>query len=187
MAENTYYERVLAAQTELKVPKNRTNTFGKYKYRSCEDILEAAKPVLAKNKLLLTISDNIVETGGRNYIMATARLIDVCNSEQKPIECTACAREAPEKKGMDDSQISGCASSYARKYALNGLFCIDDTDDSDTQDNTAKPVLQCSDCGAVIKGNGNFTAQQIAQRAVSAFGRPLCIECGVKAKENANG
>lgn len=183
MADQTFYERVLAVQTELKAPKNRTNAFGKYKYRSCEDILEAAKPVLAKNKLLLTISDSIVEMGGRNYIMATARLVDILNAENA-IVCTACAREAAEKKGMDDSQISGCASSYARKYALNGLFCIDDTEDSDTQDNVAK-VPQCADCGAAIKGAGKLNAQQVAQRAVDMFGRPLCVECAKKAKEDA--
>ena len=98
--------------------------------------------------------------------------------------CTAYAREAAEKKGMDDSQISGCASSYARKYALNGLFCIDDTEDSDTQDNVAK-VPQCADCGAAIKGSGTFNAQQIAQRAVDMFGRRLCVECAKKAKGGA--
>lgn len=182
MSEQTFYERILAAQTELKAPKNRTNAFGKYKYRSCEDILEAAKPVLAKNKLLLTISDSIVEMGGRTYIMATARINDMFSGDI--IVCTAYAREATEKKGMDDSQISGCASSYARKYALNGLFCIDDTEDSDTQDNAAK-VPQCADCGAAIKGSGAFNAQQIAQRAVDMFGRQLCVECAKKAKEGA--
>lgn len=182
MAEQTFYERILAAQTELKAPKNRTNAFGKYKYRSCEDILEAAKPVLAKNKLLLTISDSVVEMGGRTYIMATAKINDIFSGDI--IVCTAYAREATEKKGMDDSQISGCASSYARKYTLNGLFCIDDTEDSDTQDNAAK-VPQCADCGAAIKGSGAFNAQQIAQRAVDMFGRPLCVECAKKAKEGA--
>lgn len=183
MAEQTFYERVLAVQTELKAPKNRTNAFGKYKYRSCEDILEAAKLVLAKNKLLLTLCDSVVEIGGHNYIMATAWLYDA-TSEARAISCTAYAREAAEKKGMDDSQISGCASSYARKYALNGLFCIDDTEDSDTQDNAAK-VPQCADCGAAIKGSGAFNAQQIAQRAVDMFGRQLCVECAKKAKEGA--
>lgn len=123
MAEQTFYERVLAAQTELKAPKNRTNAFGKYKYRSFEDILEAAKPVLAKNKLLLTISDSVVKVGGRTYIMATAKINDIFSGDV--VVCTAYAREAAEKKGMDDSQISGCASSYARKYALNGLFCFE--------------------------------------------------------------
>lgn len=122
-------------QRELKAPKNQRNDFGKYNYRSCEDILEAVKPLLAAEGLVLTITDNIEMIGGRYYVKATATVTD----GEKSISTTAFAREAEGRKGMDESQITGSASSYARKYALNGLFCIDDTKDADTMDNTEKP------------------------------------------------
>lgn len=108
-------------QGKLKVPKNQRNSFGNYNYRSCEDILEAVKPLLGDN--VLTISDKVVRLGTRYYVKAVAKF----NS----IEVTAYAREEENKKGMDGAQITGSASSYARKYALNGLFLIDDTKDSD--------------------------------------------------------
>lgn len=116
-------------QTELKAPKGQFNDFGKFNYRSAEDILEAVKPLLAKYDALLTLSDDVVEIGGRVYVKATAKLTD---STGNTVEITAFAREAEKKSGMDDSQITGTASSYARKYALNGLFLIDDTKDADT-------------------------------------------------------
>jgi|TARA_B100001057_G_scaffold495186_1_gene593571 hypothetical protein len=116
-------------QGELKAPKGQTNKFGGYSYRSAEDILEAVKPLLKKYNSDLTLSDTIVEVGGRVYVKATARL---CSHEPfAEVETTAYAREAEVKKGMDDAQITGSASSYARKYALNGLFAIDDTKDPD--------------------------------------------------------
>lgn len=122
-------------QAELKAPKGQTNTFGKYKYRSCEDILEAVKPILAKHNISLTLSDDMIEVGGRVYVQATA----VLKKDGAIIESvTACAREAVDKKGMDDAQITGAASSYARKYALNGLFCIDDTKDADATNDHGK-------------------------------------------------
>ena len=117
-------------QAELKAPKNRRNSFGGYNYRSCEDILEAVKPLLDKYEASLTISDEIVEVGGRVYVKATASFI----ADGIGTYVTAYAREAESKKGMDDSQITGTASSYARKYALNGLFLIDDTKDADTDE-----------------------------------------------------
>lgn len=126
------YEKLLNIQTELKAPKGQYNSFGKYKYRSCEDILEAVKPICAKNKATLILSDSLENIGDRYYIKATATLIDVENGEN--LENTAYAREEQEKKGMDGSQITGTASSYARKYALNGLFNIDDTKDADTDE-----------------------------------------------------
>ena len=126
------YEKLLNIQTELKAPKGQYNSFGKYKYRSCEDILEAVKPICAKNKATLILSDSLENIGDRYYIKATATLIDVENGEN--LENTAYAREEAEKKGMDGSQITGTASSYARKYALNGLFNIDDTKDADTDE-----------------------------------------------------
>ena len=128
------YEKLLNIQTELKAPKGQYNSFGKYKYRSCEDILEAVKPICAKNKATLVLSDSLENIGDRYYIKATAILIDVESGEN--LENTAYAREELEKKGMDGSQITGTASSYARKYALNGLFNIDDTKDADTDEYT---------------------------------------------------
>lgn len=123
-------EKLLAIQIELKAPKNQYNSFGKYKYRNCEDILEAVKPLCLKNKAVLTVSDEVENIQERYYIKATATLHDT-ESEEK-ISVTARAREEEDKKGMDGSQVTGASSSYARKYALNGLFAIDDTKDSDT-------------------------------------------------------
>ena len=123
------YEKLLTVQAELKAPKSQYNSFGKYKYRNCEDILEALKPILAKIKATVIISDEIVNIDNRFYVKATAKLIDVESGEYT--ETTAYAREEENKKGMDGSQVTGASSSYARKYALNGLFAIDDTKDSD--------------------------------------------------------
>lgn len=122
-------------QNELKAPKNRFNKFGNYKYRSCEDILEAVKPLLKKYDATLTIRDDIVEVGGRVYVKATT-IFRAGVTVTEMAEVTAFARESESKKGMDDSQITGTASSYARKYALNGLFLIDDTKDADTDEYT---------------------------------------------------
>ena len=123
-------QRLLNAQSELKAPKGQYNNFGKYKYRSAEDILEAVKPINAKHGVLLTITDDPVLVGDWHYIKATATITDGTES----IVVTAYARESLNKKGMDDSQITGTASSYARKYALNGLYLIDDTKDADTDE-----------------------------------------------------
>lgn len=129
-----FMEKVLAVQTELKAPKDKFNKFGNYAYRSCEGILEALKPLLAKHKLLLTVSDELVCIGDRFYVKATATLHDT--ELDFELSNTAFAREEETKKGMDGSQITGTASSYARKYALNGLFCIDDNKDADTDEYT---------------------------------------------------
>ena len=129
-------ETLLAIQQELKAPKGQYNSFGKYKYRSCEDILEAVKPLLRKHNCTLVISDDIVMLGTRFYIKATVTL----SNGGESVMTTAFAREEEEKKGADSSQITGAASSYARKYALNGLFCIDDNKDSDSTNNGGKPV-----------------------------------------------
>ena len=120
--------KLIRVQAELKAPKGQYNNFGRYKYRSCEDILEAVKPLCIKEGLLLTVGDEMVEVGGRVYVKATVAVGDGSNSHV----VTAFAREAEDKKGMDAAQITGAASSYARKYALNGMFCIDDTKDADT-------------------------------------------------------
>ena len=130
MAGKAIYAALQAVQRELKAPKGQYNSFGKYKYRSCEDIVEAVKPLLNEQGLILTMSDEVVGVADRVYIKATCKVIDVANGDV--IETSALARESLTKKGMDDSQITGTASSYARKYALNGLFAIDDTKDADT-------------------------------------------------------
>lgn len=127
--------KLVAVQAALKAPKGQFNKFGGYKYRSCEDILEAVKPLLLEQGLQLTITDEPVEVGGRIYIKATARVTD--GSETATV--SGYAREAETKKGMDESQITGTASSYARKYALNGLFLIDDTKDADATNDHQKP------------------------------------------------
>lgn len=123
-------EKLIKIQSELKAPKNQNNTFGKYKYRSCEDILEAVKPLLSREGLLLTLTDTIEQIGNRFYVKATVKLTDGTET----VENTAYAREEETKKGMDGPQVTGTSSSYARKYALNGLFCIDDTKDADTDE-----------------------------------------------------
>jgi hypothetical protein len=123
--------KLVKIQAELKAPKNQMNAFGKYKYRSAEDIIEAVKPILFKNNCALLISDEIVQVADRVYVKATAMLIDE-NNEGLPIKVYGWAREEEVKKGMDAAQITGSASSYARKYALNGLFAIDDTKDADS-------------------------------------------------------
>lgn len=124
------HEKLLAIQTKLKAPKGQYNSFGKYSYRSAEDILEAVKPLNAEQGVLLTIMDEIKEIGGRVYVVATATVSDGTDT----LQVSAFAREPENKKGMDESQITGATSSYARKYALNGLYAIDDNKDADTDE-----------------------------------------------------
>lgn len=148
-----------AVQTELKAPKGQYNSFGKYKYRSCEDILEAVKPLLNAKGCTLIVSDAMENIGDRYYIKATATIFDRETGES--VSNSAYAREEDTKKGMDGSQITGTASSYARKYALNGLFLIDDTKDADTDEykNTqqnSQPASEiispiCPVCGKPVK------------------------------------
>jgi hypothetical protein len=129
----TVFEKLAVIQQELIAPKNQYNSFGKYNYRSCEDILEGLKPCLKKVNAAVTVSDELVQIGDRYYIKATATLFDAESGEA--VSNTAYAREDEGKKGMDVSQVTGATSSYARKYALNGLFCIDDVKDADSRDN----------------------------------------------------
>jgi hypothetical protein len=131
----TLVERLQSVQSELKAPKGQTNKFGNYRYRSAEDILESLKPLLKKNGLALILTDEIVEIGNRIYVKASAAVIDPMGAQ---LSVNGYAREAEVKKGMDDSQITGSASSYARKYALNGLFAIDDTKDADATNTHGK-------------------------------------------------
>lgn len=130
------YEKLSEVQSKLKAPKSNYNSFGKYQYRSCEDILEGAKPILKEVKAILLLNDTVEQVGERIYIKATATFIDAEKGEK--IEVSASAREDENKKGMDLSQVTGSTSSYARKYALNGLFCIDDTKDSDATNTHGK-------------------------------------------------
>ena len=125
------YQKLAYLQKELKAPKSQYNSFGGYKYRNCEDILEAVKPLLAKVECLVLLSDTVEQIGGRYYVKAVARLVD-CENDNQQIAVASSAREEESKKGMDGSQITGASSSYARKYALNGLLAIDDAKDSDT-------------------------------------------------------
>ena len=131
---NNIHTKLLSIQSTLVAPKNQNNAFGNYKYRSLEDILKAVKPILSKVGMTLTISDEITQVADRIYVTATAMLTDIETGQA--IEAVASARESLDKKGMDSAQITGAASSYARKYCLNGLFCIDDTKDADTMDNS---------------------------------------------------
>ena len=130
------YEKLIAIQSELKAPKSQYNSFGKYAYRNCEDILEALKPLLKEHKSTIYISDEIVTVLERFYVKATVTFIDAETGEK--ITNTAYAREEESKKGMDGSQVTGASSSYARKYALNGMFAIDDTKDSDFTNTATK-------------------------------------------------
>lgn len=128
----TVYAKLLKVQAELKAPKSQYNSFGKYNYRSCEDILEAVKPICVKHNAVLKIGDEVIALNDRFYIKATAFFIDADTGES--VTNTAFAREEADKKGMSSEQITGSCSSYARKYCLNGLFCIDDTKDADTDE-----------------------------------------------------
>lgn len=188
----TVQEKLLQVQQGLKAPKSQFNAFGKYKYRACEDILEAAKPLLGDAKAILLLSDDVIAVGDRLYIRATATFSDVESGEK--IVVTSQAREEESKKGMDGSQVTGAASSYARKYALNGLFLIDDAKDSDgTNDHgkfpsepaTPPPVL-CSACKALIvptlkKDGTTATVAQVLDYSKRKFGAALCPECQRKA------
>lgn len=159
-------EKLGAVQKILKAPKNQYNSFGKYAYRSCEDILEAAKPLCVEHGMTLNITDHVEEVGGRIYVKSIATVLD--NESTDCINAIGWAREPADKKGMDDSQITGAASSYARKYALNGLFCIDDTKDADATNTHDK---------------GTKTATAVKEKAQAAgIGEPAkeykCEECG---------
>lgn len=159
-------EKLLQVQVGLKAPKNQYNKFGQYYYRNCEDIQEAVKPLLDKVKATLVVGDELVLIGDRYYIKATAMFMD-CESEAV-IKNIAYAREEQEKKGMDVSQVTGSTSSYARKYALNGLFCIDDVKDADNQDNSGRKALgkgdsPKSDRGTSTKGKAEKVTAAMIQ------------------------
>lgn len=166
-------KELLQIQSELKAPKGQFNAYGKYKYRSCEDILEAVKPILKKNNCTLLLSDSLIYVGERYYIKATATLV---NAEGKSISTEAYAREEETKKGMDASQITGASSSYARKYALNGLLCIDDNKDSDTTntgDNAPAAPAKASkeDSAEVEKAIAEINAAKSKEELINAIAK----------------
>lgn len=199
--------KLLEIQRELKVPKNQYNKFGGFNYRSCEDIVEAVKPLCHARGVVLTMYDDVVEYGNRFYIKAHVLLVDVESGEN--IERTAVAREPDSKKGMDESQVTGASSSYARKYALNGLFCIDDTKDADTdayrnQQNNApqnQPKVVnfcCADCGTPFKpttvklkdGSSRYmTAEDVFKLSQSQNPDNIarCSQCMNKRNQNQKG
>lgn len=149
---------LMEIQRKLNVPKARTNSFGKYKYRSCEDILEAVKPLLYEHGFYLILSDEVVDVAGKTYVKATAHLFD--SDKITKFVAHGYARESHEKKGMDDSQMTGTASSYARKYALNGMFAIDDTKDADT-DEFQKEAGKAQKKSPKPEAKPGYTAKQI--------------------------
>lgn len=166
-------KELLQIQSELKAPKGQFNAYGKYKYRSCEDILEAVKPILKKNNCTLLLSDSLIYVGERYYIKATATLV---NAEGKSVSTEAYAREEETKKGMDASQITGASSSYARKYALNGLLCIDDNKDSDTTntgDNAPAAPAKASkeDSAEVEKAIAEINAAKSKEDLINAIAK----------------
>jgi hypothetical protein len=171
---------LLAVQRDLKAPKGQFNSFGKYKYRSCEDIVEAVKPLLNENGLILTMSDEVIEVGGRVYIKATATVTDIINGDK--IEVTAMAREPEDKKGADTSQITGMASSYARKYSLNGLFAIDDTKDADTEEYAQNAQNAPQTAKNTSKGKPTTTATKTQNKANDGVKAQAINKCLSEAK-----
>lgn len=154
------YEKLARIQAELKAPKGQFNSFGGYKYRSCEDITEAVKPLLQEVGAVLLMRDELVLIGDRYYIKATASVADA----EGDISVTAYAREEKEKKGMDGAQVTGSASSYARKYALNGLFAIDDTKDPDATQGQDAPRQQTTQPQGRNPARAQETPRQAAKR-----------------------
>lgn len=214
MSERTFIEKLIAVQSGLEAPKGQFNKFGNYSYRSCEDIIEAVKPLLKENGLALNISDEIVMVGDRVYVKAVAKVVDGNGASQS---ATAYAREPDARKGMDESQITGSSSSYARKYALNGLFAIDDNKDADSNEanasqeaqNTSKssngkkndkqpiqelPSDYCTICrlpvtdwdGKMKSGDPvHYSKEDIISRSTTAYGSPVCMSCMMKKQAKA--
>lgn len=205
----TIHEKLAAIQKELKAPKSQYNSYGKFSYRNCEDILEAVKPLCEKNKVVLFLNDEVLFIQTRFYIKATATLMDLEGAGV--IDVSAYAREEESKKGMDGSQVTGAASSYARKYALNGMFCIDDAKDSDytnqqpkdngnpqrggqrgpTQPQQAQQPAtpKCDNCKKDImpirRSDGSIlTVEQIIYGSRKSYNKTLCYSC-MKAEKKA--
>ena len=184
------YAALMAVQAGLKAPKGQHNSFGNYDYRSAEDIIEAVKPLLKENGLFLTMSDDIVQIGDRYYVKATVSVTDIITGES--VQTSALAREAAQKKGMDESQVTGTASSYARKYALNGLFAIDDNRDADTDEyarqtnrNTAGTSSQSNAYPSSGSANDELRSKAMhslvtEMQRVGASGEEVSALCGLK-------
>ncbi len=186
------YSKLFEIQQTLKAPKGQYNNFGKYKYRSCEDILEAVKPILAQQRATIILYDELVLNGQRYYIKATACLTDIETGEQ--VKSEAYAREEENKKGMDSSQVTGASSSYARKYALNGLLCIDDNKDSDVTNTYGKDENKnqqqqklnkkpcCQKCGKEFIGFQSSSGKQYPpeyeyNKRKEKYGKAFCDAC----------
>lgn len=195
-------EKLLAIQQEVKSTKSQYNDFGKYSYRSAEGIIEDIKPILSNQKVCITLADSMEAIGSRVYVKATATLIDTESIEI--ISVDAYAREAEAKKGMDEAQITGAASSYARKYALSGLLLLDDNKDADSNEYTAKtqekgnsapkkatskpaPIerFKCSDCGGFIEDHQGVPASKIAEATKKKYGKMICMDCSAKRRAEA--
>lgn len=169
------YKKLAEIQSQLKAPKNQFNKFGNFYYRSCEDILEGLKPILKAQKCALILNDEVVMIGERYYIKATALLIDT-EVENSICSNVAYAREEESKKGMDGSQVTGASSSYARKYALNGLFALDDSKDSDATNTEANKQetkkiseTQIKELEKIAKDKGTDTSKMFAYYKVKDF------------------
>ena len=179
-------KKLQAIQSELEVPKSQYNSFGKYNYRNAEDILAAAKPVCHKHGCLLMVEDDMVLLGDRYYVKATATIMD----GEETLTATAYARESEEKKGMDAAQVTGAASSYARKYALNGLFCLDDVKDADYSNkhdhgsvaidpdaiDTDGLIDREDNVGGCVKCGADMTPGQVVV-STKKHGQALCLNC----------
>lgn len=184
------YAALMSIQRDLKAPKGQTNKFGGYNYRSCEDILEAVKPLLNDNGLVLKLEDEPVVIDGWHYIKATASVIDIATGDRE--STTAYAQEPAQQKGMSQSQLTGTASSYARKYALNGLFCIDDNRDADTNEYARQASQNAAGARSTrnaytSKGSANDELRSKAMHSLSkemqrvgASGEEVSALCGVK-------
>lgn len=181
MSESSLHQKLVAIQKELKAPKGQYNSFGKYKYRSAEDILEAVKPLNTEQGLLLTITDEPVLVGDWHYIKATATITDGDNSHF----VTAYARESEDKKGMDHSQVTGTASSYARKYALNGLYLIDDTKDADTDEYQNQSAKESTNTNKASEKQLNFVNKLLKDKVNEKYNYDY-LHQGIKNKLNTD-
>ena len=172
---NNIYKKLMLVQSKLKAPKNQYNSFGKYSYRSCEDILEGLKPLLNEVEAIITLNDEVVNIGERFYIKAIATFIDIATGEK--VEVSALAREDETKKGMDLAQVTGSVSSYARKYALNGLFAIDDTKDSDSTNKHDKDKGNVTNLNSENKWtNPKLTESQIKRLYAIAYKKGIAAD-----------
>jgi len=163
--QKQFIQKIIKIQSELKAPKSQYNSFAKFNYRSCEDILEAVKPLCAKYGLLLTIKDDIILIGTRTYVKSTCSITDSLNS----ISVTAYAREAETKKGMDDAQISGACSSYSKKYCLGNLFLIDDTKDGDSYDNSKGEYINDKQKNELLDLLADLGGEDVVDRFCNKF------------------